>query len=250
MTNIVEYIGKSGVRTAKDPNRMNKPAPGDKVYYKNGNGSAKFGRIDQINAHGIKGLISICDNGGSVFLNGSGTVSISGGPFRNVHIQDLEPRGTLEPLSFWNWGDNSPGAGQGIYYSIARPLFNLVIKEDSETLIKSLWDQAIEDDKKKAERAIAVQEAKNGELRTTTQPYKSTWSETTEDWYYQMLEVLPPERWNGCAFMVGEPMTTGPRGFVHSAYAKIGDRFFCKDDYLIDFDDKRYKQEIKEQFKC
>lgn len=53
------------------------------------------------------------------------------------------------------------------------------------------------------------------------------WEDTTEDYYYEMLEVLPPIAWNHAGFLVGEPwdhhaLTGRPR---YQAVTKLGDSY-------------------------
>lgn len=55
-----------------------------------------------------------------------------------------------------------------------------------------------------------------------------TWTETTEERYFEMLEVLPPAFWKAGAFLVGEPwdhhtLTGKPR---FAAFWQKGKKFF------------------------
>jgi hypothetical protein len=134
--NIVEVISNEGVKSTSGEHdvskRYQKPMPGDPVLFDSDEypfNSRPYGRIDGVNNLGSEDEISICCGGASVFLGKDGNVSISGGPFEPVKIADLEPQFELMPVSFWNWGDNSPGADMGIHYTIERPVFKLKITE-------------------------------------------------------------------------------------------------------------------------
>ena len=83
-----------------------------------------IGRLDNFGSW-KDGEWHVCCEGGSVFLFESGRVSISGGPFACVKPEDLVPTLELHTCSFWNWGDNGPGANHGVYYQIDRPLFEI-----------------------------------------------------------------------------------------------------------------------------
>lgn len=50
---------------------------------------------------------------------------ISGGPFVMVEADELEPTYRLKEAYFWNFGDNHPGGGMGVYFNLARPVFFL-----------------------------------------------------------------------------------------------------------------------------
>jgi hypothetical protein len=58
------------------------------------------------------------------------------------------------------------------------------------------------------------------------------WKETTEERYWEMLEILPPATMTGLGFLVGEPMdhracpVTGNFGARFEAYAKDGEKYF------------------------
>ena len=57
----------------------------------------------------------------------------------------------------------------------------------------------------------------------------SEWIETTEEMYWQMLEVLPPEKMVGSNFMVGEPSRHNGKGeAVHACFTKFGDTYKAK----------------------
>ena len=121
MPNIIESIGKWGVKTTElNSIRMNSPKPGDPVLMPNGSTA----RIDSVKTNSI----GVCLGNASVFLNENATVNISGGPFESFDLIELECTGELKYVTFWNWGDNSPGADMGVYYHIARPLFKVISK--------------------------------------------------------------------------------------------------------------------------
>ncbi len=134
MGNIVEVISNEGVKSTSGEHDIRKrfetPRPGDPVKFESDKypfNSRPYGRIDGVNNLGSEGEISICCGGASVFLCKDGNVSNSGGPFESVKITDLEPTFDLMSVSFWNWGDNSPGADMGIHYNIERPVFKLKV---------------------------------------------------------------------------------------------------------------------------
>lgn len=74
-----------------------------------------------------------------------------------------------------------------------------------------------------------------------------SWLEVSAETYDEMLDVLPPIRMSGGAFMVGEAWDHDERGGLYSAYVEHKDRFFCRIDHLIDFDPARYKYLISRQ---
>jgi len=131
--NIVESIGKWGVKTTPEQQahtRMSTPKPGDIIEFTDTeypHTSGKYGRIEGM---GIwkEGEFHICCHLGSAFLSENGRVSISGGPFESVKPDDLEPTFKLKYAEYWNWGNNLPGANQGVHYKIARPVFKLIKK--------------------------------------------------------------------------------------------------------------------------
>jgi hypothetical protein len=53
------------------------------------------------------------------------------------------------------------------------------------------------------------------------------WVETTEERYYEMLGVLPPECWTSLGFLVGEPMDHDNHGRPRfSAFIKMDGKFY------------------------
>lgn len=128
-SHIIEYIGREGVKTEAAQFRMAKPRVGDPILWPNG----KIGRLDampssQPNGWPEPGNVHCCCGLGSVFWGWNeeerrATVSISGGPFISVKLDDLKPTYRYRLVNFWNWGDHSSGADQGVEYTVARPLF-------------------------------------------------------------------------------------------------------------------------------
>ena len=131
MNFIIESIGKNGVKTTSAHNgRLARPTAGDIVDFGEGERpypytNVRYGRVDRIRDDG---KVSICCQTQRVFLEDDGSVSITGGPFQSVALEDLEPTHTLDNAPFWNWGNHSPGAHQGVDYTIARPVFRLTIR--------------------------------------------------------------------------------------------------------------------------
>ncbi len=52
-------------------------------------------------------------------------VNISGGPFQTIEASRLD-FWSFGQLECWNWGNNLPGANQGVRYHITRPVFQLL----------------------------------------------------------------------------------------------------------------------------
>ena len=133
--NIIETIGKWGVKTTPAELahvRMSRPRAGDIIDFSENSetypfNSAQYGRIEHIGPKGFAeaGEAHICCELGSAFLTEGGGVSISGGPFQCIKLDDLEPMMTTKTVPFWNWGDRGPGAGHGVDYYIPRPVFKL-----------------------------------------------------------------------------------------------------------------------------
>ncbi len=74
------------------------------------------------------------------------------------------------------------------------------------------------------------------------------WEQTTAENYEYMLEVLPPIRWKGKAFMVGEMLTTGKAGSIYDAFVQVGKHFYCRPAPLNSFDPTQYAAQVKAQF--
>lgn len=70
------------------------------------------------------------------------------------------------------------------------------------------------------------------------------WQEETAEQYEEMLEVLPPERWDGDAFMVGERVT----GNLFNAHIKVDDRYFWRPADIYQFNPAKYRREIRAKF--
>lgn len=117
---IIKSITKHGVVTETyDHARATHPQPGDHIRL-----GDKLGRFWEVETGWCgKGEAHICEQQGHAFLLESGAVSIGGGPFRVIKLADVEPTMELHVGKFWNWGDNYPGADQGVDYHILRPIF-------------------------------------------------------------------------------------------------------------------------------
>jgi len=132
--NIIESIGKWGVKSTPEYmfyDRIRKPRSGDIVKftdkeYPHHNG--EYGRIESFGGW-KEGEYHICCGLGSAFLFENGHVSISGGPFESVIPERLISTGELYLAQYWNWGNNLPGGGQGVYYFFHRPVFLLESKK-------------------------------------------------------------------------------------------------------------------------
>ena len=140
---IVEYIGANKLVHSKQHEiyaRMKTPHAGDVVDfgedYKNNPypyNCSRYGRIDSDNSVFCEkeGDYQVCFELGSCFLGWSedkqkSYVSISGGPFEVINIKNLLSAERTMPVNFWNWGNNYIGAGQGVDYSIYRPVFEWI----------------------------------------------------------------------------------------------------------------------------
>jgi len=127
--NIIESISNKGVKTTDTEvfyTRFKTPKSGDIINFGQFRGKYPFdhqyGRINQIDGDEMQ----VCCNMGSAFLCDNGNVSISGGPFVRLKISDVSPEYMVRAAEFWNWGDNGPGGGHGVYYTFGRPLFTLI----------------------------------------------------------------------------------------------------------------------------
>jgi hypothetical protein len=57
----------------------------------------------------------------------------------------------------------------------------------------------------------------------------SAWVETTEEMYWEMLEVVPPVRMDNRKFLVGEAHHDNEQGeAVYACFKKLGTRFFAR----------------------
>jgi len=62
------------------------------------------------------------------------------------------------------------------------------------------------------------------------------WIPTTENMWWEMLEVLPPRAQTRRAFLVGEALRSNGRGeAVYSCFAKTGDEYRAKNMTLAEF---------------
>jgi hypothetical protein len=125
MDHVVEYIGKDGIIHSKfDWIRIKTPHVGDLVDF-----GDSLGRIESLD-WGMTGKMHVCETLGSAFLgklrDGTIYLSISGGPFRTINPEDLEPTMGAKVVPFWNWGNNGPGGSHGVEYHIARPIFKYI----------------------------------------------------------------------------------------------------------------------------
>jgi hypothetical protein len=124
---IIENITKDGIKTSfLTHSRYETPKPGDPVRL----GGGKLGMVDP-GAGWIepgKPEVMLCKGIMGAFM-GANHISISGGPFEVVKIQDLKPLYQLHPTKFWTWGRSPQGSG-GVNIWIERPLFELKGGED------------------------------------------------------------------------------------------------------------------------
>jgi hypothetical protein len=133
---ITEYVGAAGVKSSqRTHHRLSTPLPGDVIEWPNGT----FGRVESLHdpkgSWAREGEVYACCELGSAFLSwspatGRASVTISGGPFIRVTIADLKATMTTRTVRFWNWGENSMGAGQGVDYHLARPVFRYIGDSD------------------------------------------------------------------------------------------------------------------------
>ena len=127
---IIDYIGGDGIDHCPIDTRQRTPKPGDAVqisrYEQYPFLQNRFAYIAGFDGDEVILCIGSC----SKFLQRGPSVSISGGPFHRVHKDCLVPTFRLQTVRFWNWGNNSPGAAQGVYYGIDRPVFDLYLPED------------------------------------------------------------------------------------------------------------------------
>ncbi len=68
-----------------------------------------------------------------------------------------------------------------------------------------------------------------GQLWDAMKANPDTWVETTGEMYMAMLNVLPPKRMTGWAFLVGEPDHDNAKGeTVYAGFKRAGDRYFAR----------------------
>ncbi len=81
---------------------------------------------------------------------------------------------------------------------------------------------------------------------------ENEWEEVTRERYWEMLEILPPERQAGGAFAVGEPLShlrsVSPPVGVFDCYVRVGGRYFHRAEAIDRFDPARFTTEVKAQF--
>ena len=75
-----------------------------------------------------------------------------------------------------------------------------------------------------------------GELWAAMGAAPSTWHDTTEDMYYEMLNTVPPRASGRGAFLVGEPAYTNEAGenvyaCFWSAYGKYESRYMTASEF-------------------
>lgn len=62
------------------------------------------------------------------------------------------------------------------------------------------------------------------------------WILTTENMYWEMLEVLPPEKMIGTNFLVGEALRSNSQGeMVYSCFSKFGNTYKAKNLTIAEF---------------
>ena len=126
MNHIIETIGAWGVKSTPMPGRLQRVHAGDVVAfadkYRRYPVSHRHCRVSSVDRE--SGLVNLVDGMGSAFICENGSLSISGGPFFALPIECLEPAHITLQVHVWNWGDNIPGAGQGVDYHIDRPVFD------------------------------------------------------------------------------------------------------------------------------
>lgn len=125
MNHVIETIGPWGVKSTPVQGRMNSVHAGDVVQFPEQHRrypvSCAECRVSDIDKD--HGMVHLVDGMGSAFIDEDARLSISGGPFFSLPIECLEPMHTTHRARFWNWGDNRPGAAQGVDYYIDRPMF-------------------------------------------------------------------------------------------------------------------------------
>ena len=129
--NIIESIGHWGTVTTPYQERICQVRAGDIIEIPESlrkyPTTHRFSRIASINQDGIA---SVCEDMGNAYLQKDGSCEISGGPFWGIPTILLKPTKSLYEATYWNWGNNSPGKGKGIYYRIPRPLHLLTVHPD------------------------------------------------------------------------------------------------------------------------
>lgn len=74
------------------------------------------------------------------------------------------------------------------------------------------------------------------ELWDAMEASPTDWIPTTENMYWEMLGVLPPEKMIGTNFLVGEAMRHNTQGeAVYSCFTKWGDTYKAKNMTVAEF---------------
>lgn len=133
---IIEYVGREGIVTTDYYDRQRQqPRPGDLVKFPDNApypfDRDNFGLIAELNdprfCHDNEA--HVCLSGGSVFLSSPDHVSISGGPFERIKLDNLQWTGEIRDASFWNWADHLAGANQGVHFKLPRPVWLLILPD-------------------------------------------------------------------------------------------------------------------------
>jgi hypothetical protein len=74
------------------------------------------------------------------------------------------------------------------------------------------------------------------------------WVEVSEKQYWYALEVVPPDAQAGLAFSLGEANRHHQGRQMNHMFIEVNDRFFCKLDFLQDFNAKKYEAEVLAKF--
>lgn len=119
--NIIEFISNEGVVTTKlsDDGLMRLPKAGDPIQFKD----SKRGRLTGHDHHSNNSQSMGYASTGSFYWAGPDQVSVSGGPFGSIDLSLLSFKGVFVSVTFWNWGDLGVGPGNGIHYTVDRPLW-------------------------------------------------------------------------------------------------------------------------------
>lgn len=127
MNHIIESIGRWGVVSTPLNLRLNRVKGGDIIEVptelQRYPCTHQYSRIANVK----DGIAHICEDMGSAHLMQNGDCDISGGPWWGMPVDLLEPAYTTRQADYWNWGNNSPGGGQGIHYTIARPVHRITV---------------------------------------------------------------------------------------------------------------------------
>jgi hypothetical protein len=120
---IVRECSGAGLKVERIPLR---PQGGDLVRWPDGT----TGMIDDCTGGTPTRLSVVANvNTASVHLLDNGKVSISGGPFRFVGIDQLRDTGIREFACFWNWGGRTARAHEGVDFILARPVYEILTED-------------------------------------------------------------------------------------------------------------------------